>query len=254
MTRPGSETDRFAPPPVEAADFLGSEADLSASAFFETLDRDGALAETAGRAAKLSRGGFLATVAASGGALLAARRAGAADGGLSKTDKAVLNYALVLEYLQASFYTEAERVKALRGDRAEAARVLGGVERAHVKAFKQVLGRAAVKSPSFDFQGTTEQPDAFLKTAVAFEDLAVAAYSGQATRLESRSALAAALSIHSVEARHAAWMRYLVGVDPAARAFDQPKPRREIDAVVRSTGFISTRPSTHRHRRPRYTG
>ena len=219
--------------------------------FFERLDTDGALAETEA----LTRGDFLtATAGAGAGALLGPAVASGADGGLSAGDKAVLNYALVLEYLQSAFYTEAERLKALHGDRAKAAQVLGGVERAHVKAFKDVLGRAAVKSPSFDFQGTTEDPDAFLKTAVAFEDLAVAAYSGQAPRLQSRSALGAALAIHSVEARHAAWMRYLVGVKPAATAFDRPKSKGEIDRIVRSTNFISSRPSTRRRQRPRYTG
>ncbi len=223
--------------------------------FFEHLDTDGALAETEARAYALTRGDFLTAAAGAGaGALLGSAVASGADGGLGAGDKAVLNYALVLEYLQSAFYTEAERLKALHGDRAKAAQVLGGVERAHVKAFKDVLGRAAVKSPSFDFQGTTEDPDAFLKTAVAFEDLAVAAYSGQAPRLRSRSALGAALAIHSVEARHAAWMRYLVGVKPAATAFDRPKSKREIDRIVRSTDFISSRPSTRRRQRPRYTG
>ena len=37
-----------------------------------------------------------------------------------------------------------------------------------------------MKRPTFDFQGVTEEQQAFLKTAVAFEDLAVAAYKGQA--------------------------------------------------------------------------
>ena len=96
------------------------------------------------------------------------------------SDVEVLNYALVLEYLQAAFYTEAERSKALRGKTAEAARVVGATERAHVKAFRDLLGKKAVGKPHFDFQGVTEKQAAFLKTAVAFEDLAVAAYKGQA--------------------------------------------------------------------------
>ena len=59
----------------------------------------------------------------------------------------VLNYALVLEYLQAAFYTEAERSKALKGRPAEAAKVVGAVERAHVKAFRDLLGKKAVGRP-----------------------------------------------------------------------------------------------------------
>ena len=171
-----------------------------------------------------------------------------------KNDLAILNFALTLEYLQAAFYTEAERLKELRGRTRRAAEVVGSVERAHVKAFRELLGRQAVKRPNFDFQGVTEKPDAFLKTAVAFEDLAVAAYKGQATRLESRAALASAVAIHSVEARHAAWMRYLFGVDPAREAFDQPSNKREVTKVVKSTNFIATATKTKRKRAPRFTG
>src|SRR4029079_2743945 len=82
----------------------------------------------------------------------------------------VLNYALVLEYLQAAFYTEAEQAKAIKGRAGGAASTVRAVERAHVKAFLDALGSKAVKRPQFDFQGVTEEPRAFLKTAVAFED------------------------------------------------------------------------------------
>ena len=62
----------------------------------------------------------------------------------------------------------------------EAAQVVGAVERAHVKAFRALLGSEGDQAPRFDFQGVTEDQKPFLKTAVAFEDLAVAAYKGQA--------------------------------------------------------------------------
>jgi len=219
---------------------------------FDRLDVDGALGEAAERAGVVTRGTFLAGALGGTAALvgLAAEPAAAQ----TARDVAILNYALTLEYLQAAFYTEAERMGALRARAAEAAGVVGAVERAHVKAFKDVLGRKAVKRPSFDFQGTTEDQNAFLKTAVAFEDLAVEAYKGQAPRLQTKSALAAALAIHSVEARHAAWMRYLFGVEPATRAFDQPRSKQQITRVVQSTNFISSSPSTQRKRTPRYTG
>jgi hypothetical protein len=218
----------------------------------DRLDVDGALGEAAERAGVVTRGTFLAGALGGTAALvgLAAEPAAAQ----TARDVAILNYALTLEYLQAAFYTEAERMGALRARAAEAAEVVGAVERAHVKAFKDVLGGKAVKRPSFDFQGTTEDQNAFLKTAVAFEDLAVEAYKGQAPRLQTNSALAAALAIHSVEARHAAWMRYLFGVEPATRAFDQPRSKQQITRVVQSTNFISSSPSTQRKRTPRYTG
>ena len=223
---------------------------------FDRLDVDGALAEAVEQLG-ISRAAFFGGVLSGatgvlGGLTLEPAEAEASS--LSSNDVFILNYALVLEYLQAAFYTEAERMGALRGRTARAAEVVGSVERAHVKAFQGVLGRKAVKRPAFDFQGTTEDRKAFLKTAVAFEDLAVAAYKGQATRLKSKSALASALAIHSVEARHAAWMRYLFGINPARSAFDQPQSRPEVTRVVRSTNFITGPPSTKAARSPHYTG
>ena len=219
---------------------------------FDRLDVDGALGEAAERAGVMSRGTFLAGALGGTAALLGVATEPAAGQGAS--DVAILNYALTLEYLQAAFYTEAERMGSLRGRAAEAAEVVGAVERAHIKAFHDVLGNKAAARPSFNFQGTTENQNAFLKTAVAFEDLAVEAYKGQAPRLQANSALAAALAIHSVEARHAAWMRYLFGVEPAGRAFDQPRSKQQITRVVNSTNFITSSPSTERERTPRYTG
>jgi hypothetical protein len=215
----------------------------------EQLDVDGALAEAHDG---LTRAGFLVGAGALAG--LAVLTPSAAVAGVPPSDREVLNYALVLEYLQAAFYTEAERAGALTGRPARAAKVVGAVERAHVKAFRDLLGAKAVGRPHFDFQGVTESNRPFLKTAVAFEDLAVAAYKGQARRIRSRAVLTSALGIHTVEARHAAWMRYLNGNTPAAAAFDLPQSRSEIDGIVGSTGFITTRPRATSERTPRYTG
>ena len=216
----------------------------------DDLDADGALRE-AGENAGISRATFIGgTVAGAVAAFAIAPDAEAAG----SHDVAVLNFALVLEYMQSSFYTEAERSKALRGKAEDAAKRVGAVERAHVKAFQDLLGRKAIKKPAFNFRGTTEAQRPFLKTAVAFEDLAVAAYKGQAPRLRAKPLLAAAVTIHSVEARHAAWMRFLFGVQPAVNAFDDAAPKSEVLRVVRATNFIVPRPRTTSRRRPRFTG
>jgi rubrerythrin len=216
----------------------------------DDLDTDGALRE-AGENAGISRATFLGgTVAGAVAAFAMAPTAEAAG----NHDVAVLNFALVLEYMQSSFYTEAERVKALHGKAEDAATRVGAVERAHVKAFKELLGRKAIKRPVFNFRGTTEAERPFLKTAVAFEDLAVAAYKGQAPRLRSKRVLAAAVSIHSVEARHAAWMRFLFGVQPAVNAFDDAASKPDIEHIVAGTHFVVARPRTTMRRRPHYTG
>jgi rubrerythrin len=220
---------------------------------FAELDRDGALQEAADRLPGETRHDFLAKSLLGGGVAIAALlRPGLASAG--SNDTAILNYALTLEYVQSSFYTEAERRRALTGEARTAARVLGSVERGHVKALKEVLGTAAVKKPFFNFQGVTEDQDAFLKTAVAFEDLAVEAYKGQAPRIESPAVLAAAVSIHSVEARHAAWMRYLVGTTPAGAALDGSKSMAQVLRIVQGTKFIVQEPATQGTGEPTFTG
>jgi hypothetical protein len=220
---------------------------------FELIDRSGAIQEA--REA-ITRASFMRKgLWAAGGALVAVARPARASAAIGRGDIAILNYALTLEYLQASFYTEAERMKGLHGNLADAARVLGGVERAHVTALQQALGTAAVKRPFFDFQGTTEAQQPFVRTAVAFEDLATAAYKAQLPLIHAAPVVQAAVSIHSVEARHAAWMRYLIGVIPAASAFDEPRSLRETTAIVASTHFIVKQaPTEQSGAKPPYTG
>jgi hypothetical protein len=216
------------------------------------LDRDGALAEALG--GPLTRGDALRAAAVGGAALLAAAArpgwAGAATPG-ARRDVDILNYALTLEYLQAAFYTEVERIGAVTGRLADQARLVGAHERAHVKAFREVLGRRAIGRPRFDFRGATEDDERFRRTAVAFEDLAVAAYAAQAPRIRSQAYLSSAVAIASVEARHAAWIRRLAGVVPAASAFDEPRSRRSTLAIVDKTHFVV---QTRSRRRPRFTG
>jgi Ferritin-like domain len=221
----------------------------------DQLDRDGALRESSAQVPRETRRDFLLGALAGGGAALAALIVAEPGKTATRTDVDILNYALTLEYLQAAFYTEAERRQALRTPLAkQTTRVLGAVERAHVRALRNALGAAAVAKPFFDFGGVTEDEDAFIKTAVAFEDLGTAAYKGQAYRIESPALLAAAISIHSVEARHAAWIRYLAGAPPASAALDEPKSMPEVRKLVASTGFVVQQPSTQSEEEPRFTG
>lgn len=219
----------------------------------ESVDRDGALAEAAHAVSTTRRGLFgLAAGGAALGVLTGATEARAS--GSSQHDINVLNYALGLEYLQASFYTEAERLGALHGALAQQARIVGGHERAHVAAFRHVLGKSAIPSPTFNFQGVTQDPGAFRSTAVAFEDLAVEAYKYELPHLQSPAYLAAAVAIHSVEARHAAWIRRLAGFLPAATPFDQPLAPDKVDALVASTHFVVARPRMAADAAPKFTG
>lgn len=223
----------------------------------DDVDRDGAIAEAVEGVWGDSRADFLRKAVIGGGVLLGGLSSSGSPAQAAKadkSDKAILNYALVLEHLQADFYSEAERLKTLKGRTARQARIVGAHERSHVKALRGVLGRDAVKRPSFNFRGVTESPGAFRRTAVAFEDLSVAAYAGQAPRIQEKGYLVAALGILSVEARHAAWIRRIAERQPAARAFDEPRPKSEVLKLVRATRFISTGARTTGKGRPRYTG
>ncbi len=72
----------------------------------------------------------------------------------------------------------------------------------------------------------------------ALEDTGVAAYKGQAALIKSDAVLQAALAIHAVEARHAAWIRYVNGTPPAPGAFDAPASMKAVLKAVGKTKFI----------------
>jgi hypothetical protein len=128
------------------------------------FDVDGAIREAAEkvdgdtRAAFLRKAGVGAGAVIGGGALFGALPAiaGARTRGMgvTKSDVAILNYALTLEYLEAAFYTEAVASGALKGKVATFARTVKGHEVADVTALKATLGSAAVKKPKFNFKGT----------------------------------------------------------------------------------------------------
>lgn len=213
----------------------------------EQLDADGAIQEAAYAVdpqGSATRADFFKKAAIGGGALVAggivftglpALALGAPS---KKQDVAILNYALTLEYLETEFYALARRNAGLKGETAQFAKVAGAHEAAHVKAIKGVLKSAAVAKPTFAFGAITESQGAFQKAAVAIEDLGVSAYAGQGPRLKQLPVIQAALSIHSVEARHAAWIRQIVGQNPSPVAFD---PARSMSQVLDiAGGFIAS--------------
>jgi hypothetical protein len=221
----------------------------------EAVDRDGAIAEALHDLTGGTRADLLRTAVVGGAAAAAALAAPAvAQPRNTAKDIAILRFDLTLEYLQAAMYSEAERLRELRPRTLEWSRVVGANERGHVKAIRGLLGKDAVKSPKFNFRGVTEDDRVFTETAVAFEDLTAALLKTQAAQVDSRGILAALVSLHSVEARHAAWIRHIAGIVPAADAFDEPTSKRRVVRLVDSTNFVTSTPRTKGRRRPRFTG
>jgi rubrerythrin len=134
----------------------------------------------------------------------------------------VLNFALLLEYLEAEFYEKAVMSGLPFGSKKGLFEEIGKHEKEHVAYLKTaigMLGGQAIGKPEFDFTagGMYSDPftnyEVFLTLSQAFEDTGVRAYKGQAPKLVSnRDVLLAALKIHSVEARHAAEIRLVRGL------------------------------------------
>lgn len=217
------------------------------------LDPGGALAEAAERAGSLSRRSLVVSALAGGLGLLGVSGRAQAAGPRGR-DTALMNFALTLEYLQAGFYSEAERRAALSTANARMATRIGAVERAHVDALRRLLGRDAVARPFFDFQGTTEDDAEFIKTAIGVEDLSTAVYQSAIGHLTQPALISGAASIHTVEARHATWLRLQSGFPATLQGLDDPISYSEARALLASSGLLREPPRVVAHTPPTFAG
>ncbi|MGH3321916.1 MAG: ferritin-like domain-containing protein [Streptosporangiaceae bacterium] len=180
-----------------------------------------------------------------GGGLASARSAAAAVSeaapAFGKGDVGILNYALTLEYLEATFYAKGLDAGLLKGRDLELVKPIRSHERQHVQAVKQAvtkLGGTPVDKPKLSFpKGTFGSADKFLATAVQFEELGVVAYHGQITHIQHGKVLAAAASIAGVESRHAAILEHLTGGKPFPAPIEDHKPMSYVLKKVKP--FIS---------------
>jgi rubrerythrin len=172
-----------------------------------------------------------------GGSFVGALPGRAASAPSPAQDVRVLNLALLIEYVEAAFYAEARAKNVLSGELRDFVTVVGAHEQRHLAFLKNALGSKARGKPRLVFGKAVTDPDAFVTAAVTLEDTSVAAYNGQATNL-TRTALAAAAKIVSVEARHAAWIRTIAGKSPAADATDPSMTEAQALAALRGTGFL----------------
>lgn len=216
----------------------------------DKLDVDGDVRETA-EAAGLDRSSFLKTgavgaagVAAVFGLPSLANATISTSRPSLRNDVKILNYALTLEYLEAAFYAAAVEQDNFKSPlHKQFAQVVANHEAQHVRNLKAAIGKGAIKSPKLNADAVKAiiAPEAFGPTSVLLEDTGVSAYAGQGPNLKTRAIVKVALSIHSVEARHAAWIRVIEGggavgakpsAFPAPRAYDRARSQGAILKAV----------------------
>ena len=135
----------------------------------------------------------------------------------------VLNFALLLEYLEAEYYVKGldSGVIPSGSDEEKVFMQISKHETAHVEFLKAAIsgsGGEPIDKPEFDFSARGNfwpfhKYQDFLALSQAFEDTGVRAYKGQAANLMGNAeVLTAALQIHSVEASHASKVRRIRGL------------------------------------------
>jgi len=202
--------------------------------------------EKSGILSPISRGKFLQyagfSVAATGLVLVGCSDDDDGPGtvDLGSGDIGILNYAYLLEQLEAAFYENATANPYTDMSAAEKT-VLEDIrehERAHRDFFKKALGTSAIAQATFDFSSIDFKSRAsVLGAAKTFEDLGVSAYNGAGQLLKDANYLLAAGKIVSVEARHAAAIRDMLNAYSADFAGD--------DVVTASNGLDQAKdPST----------
>jgi Ferritin-like domain len=152
----------------------------------------------------------------------------------STGDLAIVNYALTLEYLESQFYAKVISSGLFKGTVLSVLKSFGAEEDQHVAALKKVamsLGKPAAKpTGKFPIKSATQ----VATLAATVENLGAAAYLGQAPLIKSKEVLAAALSIHTIEARHAATLNLLTKKNPTPNgAFGSPATMQQVLAAVK---------------------
>jgi hypothetical protein len=213
--------------------------DSAPSGLVERLVRDDVdrkrFLKMAGSAGAASFGAFV--LAACGSSKKAAPTAAttASTSSAAGGDVAIANYVLTLEYLETEFYEKVVSSGFFSGKSASLIKSFGEQEQTHVEALKGAvtkLGGTPVAQPSGKFP--IENAKQVTELAYTVENLGASAYLGQAAKIQNAELLAAALAIHSVEARHAATLGTVLNkpITPDG-AFAKPSDMSTVLAAVK---------------------
>jgi Ferritin-like domain len=169
----------------------------------------------------------------SSAAAASAGTAGAKQSG-SSGDLEIVNYALTLEYLESQFYAKVIASGLFKGKDLSVIKTFGAEEAAHVAALHGVAGGLGKPAPKPTGKFPIRNAAQVTELAATVENLGAAAYLGQAGRIKSKEILAAALSIHSIEARHAATINLVLKKTPTPTgAFAKPASMSQVLAAVK---------------------
>jgi rubrerythrin len=187
-----------------------------------------------GSSSKSSTASTAQAAAPSSSASSSSSTTSSATAAASSGDLAIVNYALTLEYLESQFYAKVISSGLFKGTVLSVIKTFGDEEDQHVVALKKVamsLGTpAAMPTGKFPIKSATQ----VATLAATVENLGAAAYLGQAPLIKSKEILAAALSIHSIEARHAATLNLLTKKNPTPNgAFGSPATMQQVLAAVK---------------------
>jgi len=164
-------------------------------------------------------------------------------------DIRILNYALTLEHLEATFYTEG--LISFTAEDIEAAgftnqtyiyfTLIRDHEQTHVSALQStitMLGGSPVQACRYNFAFANVSD--FVATAMQLENVGVSAYDGALAFLTSAQLQTTGATIATVEARHASYLNLLNNMIPFPNAFDMPEAIATIYSVA--SAFIVSCP------------
>ncbi|KAG1762543.1 ferritin-like domain-containing protein [Suillus occidentalis] len=167
----------------------------------------------------------------------------------SLTEIQALNFALSLEHFQSYFYKQLQQYEPQdfsnaglppwsHGRYAQ----ISSHELIHVQLLENILGDNAVEPCTYNFPDT--DPRSFVKTSNIVEAIASSAYTTLAKYLSDPDYVISISSIHSVEARHSAWINADVREGAAwSMAFDAPMGLSQLNTIMND--FIVSCPSSN---------